>query len=94
MDIKFFMRWLEQLLMDMQSIEKAAENLLKAQNPIQFEIDAWNLYYKLGYLTIYCTNHDFGYLVQMFRGTLLLNRLPKKKESHQDMSINIKKNIS
>ena len=41
---------------------KAAENLLKAQNPIQFEIDAWNLYYKLGYLTIYCINHEFGYL--------------------------------
>lgn len=41
---------------------KAAENILKAQTPVQFEIDAWQIYLKLGYLTLYCMNHDVVYL--------------------------------
>lgn len=41
---------------------KAAKNLLDVQMPLQFEIDAWNIYYKLGYLKIYCTDTDLVFL--------------------------------
>ncbi|XOQ53599.1 MAG: LPS biosynthesis glycosyltransferase [Succiniclasticum sp.] len=34
---------------------KAAENLLRAQTPVKFEIDAWAIYQDLGYLKLYST---------------------------------------
>lgn len=43
---------------------KAAENLLEAQTPVKFEIDAWAIYQKLLYLKLYCTNLTLVHLDQ------------------------------
>lgn len=41
---------------------EAAANLLKAQNPVRIELDAWAIYQKLGFLRLYCVSKD---LVQL-----------------------------
>lgn len=41
---------------------KAAANILEAQTPLKFEIDAWEIYDKLGLADIYCTNFDYVFL--------------------------------
>lgn len=40
----------------------AAENILQAQTPVLFEIDAWAQYVKLNYLNLYCLDEDVVFL--------------------------------
>lgn len=67
----------------------AAENILRAQTPLAFEIDAWALYYKLLYLNIYCLDQDIVSLNQKLAKDSLIDAVDNR---HTHFSSEIKKN--
>ncbi|MFP8918902.1 glycosyltransferase family 25 protein [Megasphaera indica] len=66
----------------------AAENILKAQTPLAFEIDAWALYYKLLYLDIFCLNQNVVFLNQELANASLIDAVDNR---HTRSSRDIKK---
>lgn len=56
----------------------AAENILKAQTPLAFEIDAWALYYKLLYLDIFCLDQNVVFLNQELANASLIDAVDNR----------------
>lgn len=69
---------------------KAAENILQAQTPIRFEIDAWAIYAKLNYLDIYCLNTDLVRLNEVTSANSLIDAVSTRKERSSAMVKRIK----
>lgn len=67
---------------------KAAENILKVQTPLKFEIDAWAIYQKLNLLKIYCTNCKLVYLDEEQAKKSLIDQIGTRKTRS---SVNVKR---
>jgi glycosyl transferase family 25 len=69
---------------------QAAENILKAQTPIRFEIDAWEIYQKLCYISFYTTNFDFILIDKTLASQSLIDGISPKRH---DLDVKIVKRI-
>jgi glycosyl transferase family 25 len=60
---------------------RAAENILKAQTPVRFEIDAWEIYQKLCYISFYTTNFDFILVDHALASQSLIDGISPKRHN-------------
>ncbi len=58
---------------------QAAANILKAQTPLRFEIDAWAIYQKLCYITFYTTDFDFIQVDKALAARSLIDEISPKR---------------
>lgn len=67
---------------------QAAENILEAQTPVKFEIDAWAIYQKLLYINLYCMNRKLVYLDEEKAANSVIDKISFR---HTRSSAEIKK---
>jgi glycosyl transferase family 25 len=59
---------------------QAARNILAAQTPLRFEIDAWAIYQKLGLISLYSTDRDYVKLDGSTAAHSTIDQLAKRRE--------------